>query len=113
MTLWHGCSLVILLNIFRTSFTKNTSERLPLGKKVRHSTMQNHVSLILRKRLTIEDYLTVMEAKVSKTIAISSKLQHILPGQASITISKASVCPFLDYGEILYDKAFNTSSIKI
>ena len=35
-TLWHGCSPVNLLHIFRTPFTKNTSERLLLNsfKKV-------------------------------------------------------------------------------
>ena len=31
ITLWHGCSPVNLLHIFRTFFTKNTSER-PLLK---------------------------------------------------------------------------------
>ena len=30
ITLWHGCSPVNLLHIFRTPFTKNTSERLLL-----------------------------------------------------------------------------------
>ena len=30
ITLWHGCSPVNLLHIFRTAFTKNTSERLLL-----------------------------------------------------------------------------------
>ena len=29
ITLWHGCSPVNLLYIFRTAFTKNTSGRLP------------------------------------------------------------------------------------
>ena len=28
ITLWHGCSLVNLLHIFRTSFSKNSSEEL-------------------------------------------------------------------------------------
>ena len=33
ITLWHGCSTVNLLHIFRTSFLKNTSGRLLLELK--------------------------------------------------------------------------------
>ena len=48
-----------------------------------------------------------MGAKVSRTIALLRKLQHVLPRQALITIYKSSIRPYLDYGDILYDKAFN------
>ena len=34
ITLWHGCSLVNLLHIFRTRFVKNTSGRLLLEDTV-------------------------------------------------------------------------------
>ena len=50
-----------------------------------------------------------MGAKVSRTIALLRKLQHVLPRQALITIYKSFICPYLDYGDILYDKAFNES----
>ena len=50
-----------------------------------------------------------MGAKVSKTMALSRKLQHILLIQALITIYKAFISPYLDYGGIIYDKAFNAS----
>ena len=48
-----------------------------------------------------------MRAKVSRTIALLRKLQHVLPRQALITIYKSFI--YLDYGDILYDKAFNES----
>ena len=37
------------------------------------------------------------------------KLQHVLPRQALITIHKSFIRPYLDYGDILYDKALNES----
>ena len=50
-----------------------------------------------------------MRAKVSRTIALLRKLQHVLPRYALITIYKSFIRPYLDYGDILYDKAFNES----
>ena len=50
-----------------------------------------------------------MGPKVSRTIALLRKLQHVLRRQALITIYKSSIRPYLDYGDILYDKAFNES----
>ena len=50
-----------------------------------------------------------MGAKVSRTIALLRKLQHILPRHALITIYKSFIRPCLDYGDILYGEAFNAS----
>ena len=50
-----------------------------------------------------------MRAKVSRTIALLRKLQHVLPRHALITIYKYFIRPYLDYGDILYYKAFNES----
>ena len=36
-------------------------------------------------------------------------MQNILPRQALITINKAFVRPHVDYGDILYDQAYNAS----
>ena len=47
--------------------------------------------------------------KVGETIALFHKLQHILPRHSFITIYKAFIRPYLDYGDILYGKAFNAS----
>ena len=93
--------------------TKSKNMRhLPLifnKSKVFQSTTQKHLGLILDNRLSFEEYLTAMGAKVSRTIALLRKLQHVLPRQALITIYKSFIRPYLDYGDILYDKAFNES----
>ena len=72
------------------------------------SKTQKHLGLILDNRLSFEEYLTAMGAKVSRTIALLRKLQHHLRTYAFITIYKSFIRPYLDYGGIPYDKAFNT-----
>ena len=94
-----------------TRISKNM-RRPPLifnKSKVFQSTTQKHLGLVLDNRLSFEEYLTVMGTKVSRTIALLRKLQHVLPRQALITIYKYFIRPYLDYGDILYDKAFNES----
>ena len=53
--------------------------------KVFQSKTQKHLRLLLDNRLSFEEYLTVMGAKVSRTTALLRKLQHILPRHALIT----------------------------
>ena len=77
--------------------------------KVFQSTTQKHLGLILDNRLSFEEYLTAMGAKGSRTIALLHKLQHVLSRQALITIYKSFIHPYLDYEDILYDKAFHES----
>ena len=77
--------------------------------KVFQSTTQKNLGLILDNRLSFEEYLIAMGAKVSRTIALLRKLQHVLLRQTLITIYKSFVRPYLDYGDILYDKVFNES----
>ena len=59
------------------------------------STTKKHLDLILDNRLSFEEYLTAMGAKVSRTIALLRKLQHVLPRQALITIYKSFIRPYL------------------
>ena len=47
--------------------------------------------------------------KISKTLGLLQKSQNLLPRSALITIYKAFVRPYLDYGDILYDQAYNMS----
>ena len=48
-----------------------------------------------------------MTTKINKTIGPLRKLQNLLPRAALITIYYAFLRPDLDYGDILYDQAFN------
>ena len=70
---------------------------------------QKHLVVILDFKLTFEEHLNNVLAKVNKAVGISSKLRNILPRTALITIYKAFNRPNLDYGDVLYDQAFNNS----
>ena len=47
-------------------------------------------------------------AKVSKTVGLLQKLRNLLPWTTLITIYKGFIRPYLDYGNALYDQAFNS-----
>ena len=51
----------------------------------------------------------MVSLKISKTLGLLQKLHNLLPRSALITIYKAFVRPYLDYGDILYDQAYNMS----
>ena len=51
-----------------------------------------------------------MFRKISKTKGLLCKLHNFLPRAAAlITIYKAFIRPYIDYGDILYDQAYNMS----
>ena len=50
-----------------------------------------------------------MFKKINKTICLLRKLQNKLSRTPLVTICKSFVRPHLDYGNILYDQAFNNS----
>ena len=47
--------------------------------------------------------------KVNKTIGLLRKLHNILPSSELLTIYKDFVRPHLDYGNIIYDQAYNAT----
>ena len=47
--------------------------------------------------------------KVNKTIGLLRKLQNILPRSTLLTIYKSFIRRHLDYGDIIYDQAYNAS----
>ena len=47
--------------------------------------------------------------KISKTIGLILKLHNFLPRAALMTLYKACIRPHLDYGDILYEQAYNMS----
>ena len=59
--------------------------------------------------LTFDEHLTNVSNKISKTLGLLRKLQNILPRPALLTITKCFVRPHLDYGDIIYDQAYNLS----
>ena len=53
----------------------------------------------------------MLSIKISKTLEIPQKLHNLPPRSALITIYKAFARPYLDYGDILNDQAYNMSNI--
>ena len=60
-------------------------------------------------RLTFDKHLTNVSNKISKTIGLLRKLQNILPRPALLTIYKCLIRSHLDYGDSIYDQAYNLS----
>ena len=76
---------------------------------VSQANSQKHLGITLDFELTFEEHLLKLFKKNSKNIGLLHKLQTLLPRTTFITIYKVFVRPHLDYGDILYDQAFNSS----
>ena len=50
-----------------------------------------------------------MLTKVNRTIGLLRKFQQVLPRPSLITIYKVFIRPHLDYGDVIFDQAFNNS----
>ena len=79
------------------------------NNNVSQSFSQKHVGVILDLKLTFEDHRNNVLAKVNKAAGRLRKLRNLLPRTTLITMYKAFIWPHLDYGDILYDQAFNNS----
>ena len=79
------------------------------NNNVSQASSQKHLGLTLDNRLTFDEHLTSVSNKISKTIGLLRKLQNILPRPALLTIYKCFIRPHLDYGDIIYDQAYNSS----
>ena len=64
---------------------------------------------MLDNRLTLDAHLTNVSNKISKAVGLLRKLQNILPRPALLAICKCFVRPHLDYGDIIYEQAYNLS----
>ena len=73
------------------------------------SSFQKHLGMILDDKLNFLEHLQSIMNKINKTIGLLRKLQHYLPRSALITIYKSFIRPHLDYGDIVYDQAYNES----
>ena len=70
---------------------------------------QKHLGIILDPKLTFDDHYKAVLSKTNRTTGLLRKLQNLLPKEALITIYKAFFRPHLDYGDVLFDQAFNAS----
>ena len=76
---------------------------------VTQSLTQKHLGMFLDTKLDFQEHLKSIFSKVNKTIGFLRKLHHILPRSPLLTIYKSFIRPHLDYGDIIYDQAYNAS----
>ena len=76
---------------------------------VSSTSVHKHLVMLLDDKLSYEHHLKSVLNKVKKAIGLLCKFQQILPRQSLITIYKSFIRPHLDYGDIVYDRAFNES----
>ena len=69
----------------------------------------NLVGISLDIKLNFDEYLRNIQSKVNRIIGIISNLENVLPRSALLTTYKSFTRPHLDYGDIIYDKAYNES----
>ena len=102
-------SILIRANNTRKSFLFANQRDQQFYFNVSKTFSQKHLSVILDFKLTFEEHLNNVLAKVNKAVGLLRKLRNILPRTTLVTIYKAFIRPHLDYGDVLYDQAFNNS----
>ena len=73
------------------------------------TTFQKHLGVIIDSRLTFVDHLDSVQSKLNKAIGLLRKLQNTSPRPVLMSIYKTFTRPHLNYGDILYHQAYNTS----
>ena len=76
---------------------------------VNSTSVHKYLGMLLDDKFSYEHHLKFVLNKINKTIGLLRKFQQILPRQSLITIYKSFIRPHLDYGDIVYDRAFNES----
>ena len=76
---------------------------------VNSTSVHKHLGMLLDDKLSYEHHLKFVLNKIKKTIGLLRKFQQIPPRQSLITIYKSFIRPHLDYGDIVYNRAFNES----
>ena len=76
---------------------------------VQQFSSQKHLGLILDTCLTFDEHIRVITSKFSKSKGLLQKLNKHLPRSSHITIYKSFARPYLEYEDVIFDKAYNNS----
>ena len=79
------------------------------SNQVNKTSSQKHLGIILDESLSFEEHLKTISVKTNKTLYLLRKLQNLLLRPALIALYKSFVRPNLDYGDIIYEQAINSS----
>ena len=74
-----------------------------------NSLFQKHFCLTLDIKLNFSEHIKSITRKISKTMGLLRKFQQILPRSSLLTIYKTFVRSQLDYADIIYDQAYNST----
>ena len=69
--------------------------------------LQKHLGLFLDPKLSFDEHIQCILIKTSNIIGLIRKLQPIIARAALLTIYKSFLRPHFDYGDVVYDCAFN------
>ena len=70
---------------------------------------QKHLGPHLDPKLSFDIYIQTILTKVNRTISLLRQFQQVLRRPSSITIYKAFTNSHVDYGDVIFDQAFNNS----
>ena len=79
------------------------------SNQVNKTSSQKHLGIILDESLSFEEHLKTISVRTNKTLYLLRKLRNLLPRPALISLYKSLLRPYLDYGDIIYEQAFNSS----
>ena len=65
--------------------------------------------MFLDPKLSFDEHIRCILIKTPKIIGLIRKLKPIILRTALLTIYKSFLRPHLDYGDVIYDRAFNES----
>ena len=65
--------------------------------------------MFLDDKLNFGENLKYIANKVNKSIGLLRKLQNLLPRRSLVTIYKSFIRPHIDYGDVIFDQAYNKS----
>ena len=70
---------------------------------------QKHLGLFLDEKLHFGEHLTCIANNVNTYIRLIRKLQKCLPRESLVIIYKSFIRSHLDYGDVIFDQAYNKS----
>ena len=76
---------------------------------VNSTSVQKHLGMLLDDKLSYKHHLKFVLNKIKIAMGLLRKFQQILRRQSLITNYKSFIQPHLDYGDTVYDRAFNES----
>ena len=96
--------------IFNRKTTKKIYPKIFFNNiPVSKANSQKYLGLHLDSKSFFDIHIKIILTKVNRTIGLLRKFQQVLPRPSLINIYKVFIRPHLDYGDVIFDQAFNNS----